>query len=302
MSGTITPQFTPKENDALLAEVRSALASGQFSSDDPEALARVVEGLGDSRGLIRLNFAETLGEIGRPAIPFLIRAMRGHENVTVRRAAAKTLTLIEAPEALPDLDAALSHDPDPVVQGSAAGAMARCGAEAVPFLMRQLQDPGAGSIVKGLASWALSFIGAEDLGPIKETLQHGNEDQRAAVVGVMADLVRSSEDTELKVLLINCYSDSSADVRAEVVTVLGNMLDPQYLPSLLIGLSDPSGVVRRVAALALVKQKDPRVLDQVREAAAAENDPSVKPVMALAIRQLEQLNESGDIRPARLEL
>jgi len=71
MSGTVSPQFTPKENDALLAEVRSALANGQFCGDDPKALARVVEGLADPRGLVRFNFAETLGAIGRPAIPFL---------------------------------------------------------------------------------------------------------------------------------------------------------------------------------------------------------------------------------------
>ncbi|APD48347.1 MULTISPECIES: HEAT repeat domain-containing protein [Synechococcaceae] len=289
MSGTVSPQFTPKENDALLAEVRSALANGQFCGDDPKALARVVEGLADPRGLVRFNFAETLGAIGRPAIPFLLKALRGHENVAVRRAAAKTLTLIEAPEALSDLDAALSHDPDPVVQGSAAGAMARCGADAVPFLMKQLQDPDAGAIVKGLARWALSFIGAEEVGPLAETMQTGNPDQRAALVEVIAEQIRSSQDAELIALLIQCYSDPSADVRAEVVTALGNLLDPQYLPQLLIGLADSSGVVRRVAALALVKQKDPGVLSQVRDAAHAEKDPSVIPVMELAIRQLEQL-------------
>ena len=40
-----------------------------------------------------------------------------HENVTVRRAAAKTLTLISDRSALPFLLKALLNDADPVVQG-----------------------------------------------------------------------------------------------------------------------------------------------------------------------------------------
>ena len=44
--------------------------------------------------MVRLSLAETLGSIGKPATPFLLEALAHHPNSVVRRASAKTLTLI----------------------------------------------------------------------------------------------------------------------------------------------------------------------------------------------------------------
>ena len=119
--------LSESEASMLAADLKKQLRSGERPQGDEILIEKMVAGLGDPRGLMRLTFAESLGAIGTAAVPALCHALRTHENVTVRRAAAKTLTLIADPEALPVLVDALLNDGDPVVQGSAVGAMAATG-------------------------------------------------------------------------------------------------------------------------------------------------------------------------------
>jgi len=70
------------------------MALATFNSKDSELLKKMVECMGDSQGMVRLSLAETLGSIGKPATPFLLEALAHHRNPIVRRASAKTLTLI----------------------------------------------------------------------------------------------------------------------------------------------------------------------------------------------------------------
>ena len=102
----------PAESDALLQTVREQRTLESFKANDSELLKKMVECMGDSRGMIGLSFAETLGSIGKPATPFLMEALAHHPNPVVRRASAKTLTLIYAPIALPTLLEAFLHDED----------------------------------------------------------------------------------------------------------------------------------------------------------------------------------------------
>lgn len=74
------------ENDALVERVNEQITLETFDATDKAVLKQLVEGLGDPRGLVRLRFAETLGEIGEPATPFLVAALANHANVVVRRA------------------------------------------------------------------------------------------------------------------------------------------------------------------------------------------------------------------------
>ena len=61
--------------------------------------------------------AETLGSIGKPATPFLLEALAHHPNPVVRRASAKTLTLICEAIARTTLLEAFLHDEDKVGGG-----------------------------------------------------------------------------------------------------------------------------------------------------------------------------------------
>ena len=125
----------------LASHLKEKLKAGLAIESDPNSISLMVAGLGDPRGLLRLRFADSLGSIGKVAVPALCQAMRKSDQVTVRRAAAKTLTLIADPSSLPDLVAALLSDPDSVVQGSAMGAMAAIGAEAVGEILAILENP-----------------------------------------------------------------------------------------------------------------------------------------------------------------
>ena len=147
------------ENDALLQQVDEQITLDTLDAADQTLLQRLVEGLGDPRGLMRLRFAETLGEIGEVATPFLMRALANHADVVVRRAAAKTLTLIADPAAIPTLLRSFLNDEDTVVRGSSAGALARTGNAAVPALLDILASTDYAEDTKGHAAWALAFIG-----------------------------------------------------------------------------------------------------------------------------------------------
>ena len=153
-------QLNEDEASELAKELKQQLRNGEVPAADGESIERMVAGLGDPRGLMRLTFAESLGVVGKAAVPSLCRALAEHESVTVRRAAAKTLTLIEDPRALPVLQKALLQDPDPVVQGSAVGAMAAVGEEAIDGMLEILINPSSTAMQLGLASWGLAFVGA----------------------------------------------------------------------------------------------------------------------------------------------
>lgn len=131
LSGNDAVVLSPEETDILLARVNQQLAANGFDSSDLTLIKQMVECLGDTRGMVRLGFAEALGQVGKPAVPFLLTALANHPNPVVRRAAAKTLTLIADPEAVPVLIKALLEDEDTVVKGSAIGALAGVGTERV---------------------------------------------------------------------------------------------------------------------------------------------------------------------------
>ena len=113
--------LSQEQTDALVASVTEQITLDIFDPENHEVLRQLVEGMGDPRGMMRLRVAETLGEIGEPAVPFLLDGLANHENPVVRRAAAKTLTLIADPSTVPHLLHALLNDQDTVVRGSAVG-------------------------------------------------------------------------------------------------------------------------------------------------------------------------------------
>ena len=100
----------------------------------------LIKGLSDDNGLVRRSHAEAIAQIGSAALPELIKALLNSENVIQRRAAAKTLKLVEDPTAIPHLIKALTHDSDSVVQFSAAGAIAIFGEAAVNHLIIILEN------------------------------------------------------------------------------------------------------------------------------------------------------------------
>ena len=282
-------QLSEEEAEQLANELKAQLRQGERPANDTAAIERMVAGLGDRRGLLRLTFAESLGSVGTVAVPALCMAMCEHENVTVRRAAAKTLTLIADQRALPYLLKALLNDADPVVQGSAVGAMAVIGAEAVAGLLDVLVDPSNSPMQTGLASWGLSFVGAKAPEALREAARSSDARIRTAAIGALGDQIQNLNDQEARQLLQNALSDEDEEVRAEATTLMGKLNDSSWaVPLVVPNLGDTSPLVRKNAALALMKLEDPVAIPELERSQASESDSSVAPILQLAINQLSR--------------
>ena len=133
--------LTEQEAFELAEVLKKKLDDQETPENDQALIQQMVRGLGDHRGALRLTFAQSLGNIGEDAIPYLCDAMKNDPNVIIRRASAKTLNLIGSKKALPNLVEAFKTDQDPVVQGSSAGAMATIGTPAIDELLKILVDP-----------------------------------------------------------------------------------------------------------------------------------------------------------------
>lgn len=278
--------LSPGEADALLEAVSQQLDLDQFDPNDHRLLRQMVEALGDSRGMTRLSFAETLGEIGEPATPFLLHALSHHPNAVVRRAAGKTLTIISDPTAVPTLVQVLLHDEDTVVKGSVMGALARTGEAAVPALLNVLAASEYPESAKGHAAWALSFIGGQAAPYLYDAFNSDSVDVRCAVVGAMGAVVLENGDERAFNLLLSALRDPEALIRTEAAAALGKLNQPAALEGLYACLQDADLQVRQASVSSLGKL---RCLDAIPHLEAALNDPapSVQTLAKLAIHQIQ---------------
>ena len=282
-------QLNQDEASQLAEELKQQLRRGEIPADDSSSIERMVAGLGDPRGLMRLTFAESLGVVGQAAVPSLCRALADHESVTVRRAAAKTLTLIEDPRALPVLLQALLNDPDPVVQGSAVGAMAAVGEEAIDNFLQVLINPASSAMQLGLASWGLAFVGARAPDALRKAAASDHPEIRCAAIAALGDQIQSLGDQEARGLVENALADVDTDVRAEAATLLGKLHNPDWAAPLLEPLlSDLQSQVRKNAALSLMKLQATDSQATLTACLQKEQQDDVKAVFSLAINQLSQ--------------
>ena len=279
------------DQEALeLAEVlKQKLVDQETPSSDQTSIKQMVAGLGDQRGALRLTFAQSLGNVGEAAIPYLCDAMKNNPNVIIRRASAKTLNLIGSEQALPNLIEAFKTDPDPVVQGSSAGAMATIGVPAIEDLLKILTEPNCTAFQVGLINLALSFIGSKAPDALNNAIQSENIEIRIAAITVLAEQIQSGRYQSASKTLLKALSDQSSEVRAEAATMVGKTLEPEDASEKLCELlSDESVQVRKNTSLALMKMEAEEAIRPLKNAAAIEKDEQVKSVMNVAIKVLEQ--------------
>ena len=286
-------QAVQDQNDSLINEVSDQISFGTFDEQNHQTLKALVEGLGDPRGLMRLRFAETLGDIGEPATPFLVKALQTHEDVVVRRAAAKTLTIIADPAAVPPLLEAFLNDEDTVVKGSSAGALARTGEAAAPFLLDILASPDHPQDIKGHAAWALAFMGSEAEDYLYKALNSDSLDVRCAVIGALGHVAQEKTDDKSCGLLISALTDPEPLIRTEAAAALGQVNYPTSVSHLILALQDTELDVRKAAINSLGKIGDPQAMDALQT--ALNDELSVIQTLArLAINQIERQAEEDD--------
>ena len=280
-------QLTEEEALQLADELSGKLSEGEIPKSDAESLKRMVAGLGDARGALRLTFAKSLGAVGDEALPILCEALRQHQNVIVRRASAKTLNLIGNKDALPYLLEAFLEDDDPVVLGSSAGAMATIGPDAMDSLLGILKNPDCTPFQVGLINLALSFIGSKAPEALLEAADSDVAEVRVAAISALGDQIQKSDNLRAQNRVFQALEDVSADVRAEAVTLIGKSCDAEDVETLLLKkLSDEDTQVRKNTALSLMKLDALGAIEQLKMAEQKEDDPDVKAVLKVAINIL----------------
>lgn len=275
------------ETDALLRKVTEQIDLDIFDVNDAETLQLLVESLGDPRGMTRLRCAETLAEIGEAATPFLLDALANHANVVVRRAAAKTITLIADPIAVPNLIYSLLNDEDTVVKGSSVGALARIGEPSVKSLLEILASKDLPESTIGHAAWALAFIGAQAKEYLYQAIASDSSVVRGAVVGAIAKVAQEEPKDELFEILVKSLTDVDVDVRCEAAAALGNLAYKPAIPNLIELLDSGDGETRRAAALSLMKVGDRAAIEPLKAALAKESEAAIQGVIKLAISQIK---------------
>lgn len=286
--------LSESEADALIIETQKQLSSGTFDTANEALIVQLVEGFNDTRGMKRLAFAEILGEIGRPATPALIEGLANHKNETVRRACAKTMTLIADSTTIPTLVHSLLHDEDTVVRGSVVGALAVMGKAAAPVLIEILASPEYPDSSKGLATWGLSFVGAAGATHLYEAVNAKQAEVRSAAVGALTSVVQEEESQKALNLILNALEDSSPMVRSEAAAALGKLSNTTVVPKLFPVLKDSEADVRKTAAMALMKIGDSEAIAPLQTALTQETDETLLPVFQLAISQLNKKQASED--------
>ena len=286
---SVPPRLSQDYVDSLLQSVGEQVANKTFDVTQESVFEELVECLGDVRGMKRLRAATLLGEeIGTPSTPFLMKALLEHPNVVVRRASAKTLTLIGNPDAIPALLHALFNDEDTVVKGSTVGALARTGKVAAPELLNILSSDEHSESIKGHAAWALAFMGTEAESYLMEALSSDSSTVRAAVIGAIAKLLQDNPDGKSYKILMDALNDPDEMIRCEAISSLGNLAYPPAVEKLIALLQHAEAETRKSAALALMKMGDRTALDPLNAALAAECNEALKPIMKLAVTQLDK--------------
>ena len=289
ISSVSDSQLTEEEALQLANELSLKLSDGDKPGSDAESLKKMVAGLGDARGALRLTFAKSLSAVGDEALPILCKALRQHQNVIVRRASAKTLNLIGNKDALPYLLEAFLEDDDPVVLGSSAGAMATIGPDAMDSLLGILKNPECTPFQVGLINLALSFIGAKAPEALLEAADSDVAEIRVAAISALGDQIQKNDDSRAQIRVFKALDDISPDVRAEAVTLIGKSCDAEDVEHMLRRkLIDENNQVRKNTAMALMKLEAYNSVESIEKAKSTEADESVQAVFNVAINILSR--------------
>jgi HEAT repeat protein len=245
MRGMLVPRLLRVLRSRRVGQSVRAAAARALGQIGAPAVPGLLAALRDADWNARLAAAEALGEIGdAAAVPGLLAALRD-ASLYVREAAAKALGEIGAP-AVPGLLAAL-RDADWNARLAAAEALGEIGAPAVPGLLAALRDESRQ--VRKAAAWELGKIG-----------------DAAAVPGLLAAL-----------------GDADVDVREAAAWAL-RIGDAAAVPGLLAALRDADWRVRRAAAAALGEIGAPAVPGLL--AALGDADANVREAAAAALGEI----------------
>ena len=273
-------------------EEKSVKQSGERNIKNEKKLINdnikvLIKGLKDKDGLVRRSHSEALARAGKNALPGLINVLLHSKNVIQRRAAAKTLKLVEDPVALPHLIKALTDDSDPVVQFSAAGAIAIFGEDAVNHLISVLENPKHSEMQCGLAAWILEFIGAKAPNAIKRAARSKNINVKSAAISALEEHIRQAQDQDAIKLVESAINDTSENVQIEAINLVGKLYRIElFIPILITKLKSNNADIRKASILSLMQLNVNEAISTLQDLLKSEQDKNVRTIIELALKKL----------------
>lgn len=221
----------------------------------PQYIAGLFEKIEKGDALDSIETFSTLGEIGAPALPYLLEYLND-PNKSSRESCADALGSIgpDAAGAVPALVKALA-DPNAEVREYAASALGRIASQkeiALPALKKSLAD--ANPRVNFAASLAILNMDPADgiaLAKLKESIRHKDEGVRSSTLLNLKDypLIAKSVIPEL----IKAVDDSHPNVQKDAMRILSDVGAAEAVPNIIPMLQHPDEFTRWSAIEALGK-------------------------------------------------
>jgi HEAT repeat protein len=227
-------------------ELRFAAVEALGCIRSPAAVRPLMGMLVDADRSLRRATSESLGSIGDPqAVPPLLLALED-EHWSVRSAAAAALGRIASPKAVPALAVRLD-DEDATVRRAATAALGEIGdVRAAGRLVEALRDPA----LQSTAAEALRRFGAAALPEMERRFAAADSELRR----LMVDLAGRIDDRRVRKLLFSAIVDEAPSVRAAAAEALGDGGFMDAVRALMdLKSKDASPEVRQAAGQALKK-------------------------------------------------
>lgn len=194
-----------------------------------------------------------LSRVAKPDVAGGIYRIRRKDASPVKDPWGKALELSKiSPEEL----AGLINDSRVMVKDAVVEKLVAAGSNAVPALVKMLQDKNEDSRLASL--FALARIGSKEaIAAVRGSLQ----DNSATVRTAASRSLGLAEDRESVDMLMQLVQKDSASVRRQAATALGQIGDPRCIPALLSAASNPNDrFVEHSIIHSLITLKKPELL------------------------------------------
>lgn len=288
------------QNGSDLVRAKAAEALGKIGETAAEAaVPTLIRALRDDDGWVSAVAAEALGEMGEAAeeaVPALVRSLR-HISPLVRANAAEALGKLgsAAEQAVPALEHA-AGDTDGGVRAQAMRAVGAVvtGPGAEPLLLAGLHDPEPR--VRAAAAEAFGTRGTPHAGAIAELwrlLGDANDRVKHAVIGALVRLAGPMPEV-VDGLCRRVLEDDSAWVRETAARNLGALGPPAAGagPALLRAARTAEEAVREEAVRAIVLIRPPE-LEEVLIVGTTDPSPAVRKVATAGWMKAETVPETA---------
>jgi len=212
--------------EAALERFRQYLAAAQGEGREQWRLAR--------------ELVQELRDMGDVAVHALMQVLAGGGDSDERRAAARLLGSLQAPQALPLLQEVLERDPDVLLRRAAAAGLRQLQTpDAVPVMNRILANPGEDRFVRLSAAYGLAEAGQpEGVRGLARIFAESTLDGRGRDMAFRA-MAALSDERPLPFMRELVNSEAELSYRLRAIQYVATHRDKQALAALRVVMHSP---------------------------------------------------------------